>query len=155
MVTGREITEFPGFRDAQNQCRKPNFLTRDSEQTSCKNNGLDSLLPYGKPERVSEIQFFGRGFRNLIIFRNFTTWVRKHVRFYNQVKLASIKYSTTHHYLLFSSTGIPARHQCVPQMCVQLVWRHPDTRGIANSPRVLTVVQPLSPYLDQMARNQT
>ncbi len=63
IITWCEITEFPGFRDTQKLCRKPNFLTRVSNQTPCKNQGLDSKLPFGNPERVLETQFLGVSFR--------------------------------------------------------------------------------------------
>ncbi len=67
---GCEITEFPGFRDTQKHCRKPKFLTRVSDWKPCKNQGfskpklpIDFPLPFGKPERVSETQILGVGFR--------------------------------------------------------------------------------------------
>ncbi len=40
IFTGCEITEFPGFRDTQKHVRKPNFLTRVSDWTPCKNQSF-------------------------------------------------------------------------------------------------------------------
>ena len=56
-VSGYEITEFPGFWDTQKHCRKPNIWTRVSDWTPCKNQCLDALLPFGKPQRDSETHF--------------------------------------------------------------------------------------------------
>ncbi len=65
---GWEITEFPGFRDTQKHCRKPNFLTRVSDWTPCRHQDFrkpkvlkDFPLPFGKRERVSETQVLGMG----------------------------------------------------------------------------------------------
>ncbi len=70
---GCEITGFLGIQDTQKHCRKPNFLTMVSDQTSCKNQGFGKQN-LGLPFRNALKKFRRPNFENPIIFRNFSLW---------------------------------------------------------------------------------